>query len=58
MFPMLLPIQVVENQLNNRPLYEPWLIWRVLDIVSSGSIFDPELTDTEEFTFDLSPWWA
>lgn len=58
LFPALLPIQLTDQQTNNRAVYEPWLIWKTLDFLTSRSIFDPDLTDIEAFTFDLSPWWA
>ena len=58
MFPALLPIQLLDQQTNNRPVYEPWLIWKTLDFMASGTVFDRDLTDLEAYTFDLSPWWA
>lgn len=58
LFPALLPIQLISQQTNNRPVYEPWMIWRNIDFPSSKVIIDPNLTDLEAFTFDLSPWWA
>lgn len=58
MFPALLPIQLVDQQTNNRPLYEPWLIWKTLEFLTSNVVVDPDTTDIEAFTFDLSPWWA
>lgn len=58
LFPALLPIQVVSQQTNNRPVYEPWIVWKTLDFTTSAVVIDPNLTDLEAFTFDLSPWWS
>lgn len=58
LFPELLPIRNPGEVLNNRPLYEPWLIWGIYNIISSKRTTDIYTEDFEVFPFDLSPWWA
>lgn len=58
LFPELLPIINHGEVLNNRPLYEPWLIWGIYGIISSKITTDIDTEDFEVFPFDLSPWWA
>ena len=58
LFPELLPIRNPGEVLNNRPLYEPWLIWGIYDIIPSKIITDIDTEDFEVFPFDLSPWWG
>ena len=55
LYPWLLPILRQDEFLNNRPVYEPWLIWGVYKILTN--IRDDE--EGEEFdVLDLSPNWS
>lgn len=57
LFPMLQSIEREGETVNNRPLYEPWLIWGYYDFLFNKIIKDNS-DDFELFLFDLSPSWA
>lgn len=55
MFPQLLPIERAEETVNNRPVYEPWLIWKILEFITTRTTTDNPDKDFEVYSFDLSP---
>ena len=57
MYPAIWSLILPESIINNRPLYEPWLIWKVYEMLVTGYTSD----ETDEFSipvFDLSPMWS
>lgn len=54
LYPLLNDLQLPESIYNNRPLYEPWLIWKVMDFINTHYSTDviPEFPIP---VFDLSP---
>lgn len=56
LYPLLNNLQLPESIYNNRPLYEPWLIWKVFEFVNTHYSKDviPEFPIP---VFDLSPSW-
>lgn len=57
LYPELNTLQVSESVYNNRPVYEPYLIYRILKFIPTGYTKDND----EEFpisVFDLSPKWS
>lgn len=55
-YPELMPIKMTGETINNRPVYEPWMIWQIMFITSRNTT--DELNDHEVVAFDLSPTWA
>ena len=56
-YPALQPINGTMDTNNNKPLYYPWLIWGIYEILinyKSGDDIDPSF---EIIPFDLSPNW-
>ena len=57
MYPELMPILLNTETINNRPVYEPWMIWGLYKF-----IWNKKNTDvTDDFVipiFDLSPIWG
>lgn len=57
MYPELMPILLNTETINNRPVYEPWMIWGLYKF-----IWGKKNTDvTDDFVipiFDLSPMWG
>lgn len=54
LYPLLNNVQLAESIYNNRPVYEPWLIWKLFEFINTGYSKDIP----EEFlipVFDLSP---
>lgn len=58
MFPQLLPVAMARETTNTRPVYEPWLIWKVLEFITSKITVDNPDKDYEVLSFDLSPVYA
>ena len=64
MFPMLEPILRANETQNNRPVYEPWLIWGVYKFLGNheyggpGYPWDDEDTPDIDVLNDLSPNWS
>jgi len=57
LYPALMPIERVGETHNNRPVYEPWLIWGVIQFMANKT----QDKSDDEFpipVFDLSPWWG
>ena len=52
MYPYLLPVQKQDELMNNRPLYEPWLIWGFYLLAAHRRLDDDDLGLD---IFDLSP---
>lgn len=57
LYPDLMPIQREGETQNNRPVYEPWLIWGVLKFLYNKRTVDWD-EDVPIPYFDLSPAWA
>lgn len=57
MYPDLMPIQKDGETQNNRPVYEPWLIWGILNFLYNKRTDDWD-EDVPIPYFDLSPSWA
>lgn len=55
MFPWLCPILRQDEFLNNRPLFEPWLIWGVYKFLTLAR--DEEDSEVIPDVLDLSPNW-
>lgn len=55
LFPALMPIEKVDETRNNRPIYEPFLIWGFFKLIVNKISFDDLKTYLE--VFDLSPNW-
>ena len=56
LYPDLMPIKMSGETINNRPVYEPWMIWQIM-FITSRNITD-EVGDHEVIAFDLSPNWG
>ena len=57
LYPDLMPIQRYDETQNNRPIYEPWLIWGFYKFLwnkKTNDWGDDEIPPV----FDLSPAWA
>lgn len=57
MYPELMPVERYDETQNNRPIYEPWLIWGFYNFVWSKHSEDDDDTITIPL-FDLSPMFA
>lgn len=57
LYPDLMPIQKYDETQNNRPVYEPWLIWGFYKFVWSKKTSDWG-DDIDIPLFDLSPSWS
>lgn len=56
LYPKLMPIQKADEFINNRPVYEPWVIWGKYKILVTGD----RNTDNDDIgiaVWDLSPSW-
>ena len=58
LLPSLQPIQRIDETHNNRPVYEPWMIWGYYDLVWSKSTGDIPDEPVKYPIFDLSPNWG
>ena len=64
MFPMLEPILRPEEEQNNRPVYEPWLIWGVFKFLGNHEYggpyypWDDEDTPNIDVLDGVSPNWS
>ena len=56
-YPALLPIDREGEVHNNRPVYEPWMIWGYYDLLWSKSTGDIPDESVKYPIFDLSPNW-
>lgn len=57
LYPLLNDLELAESIYNNRPVYEPWLIWGLFRMIPTGYTRDED----EEFpvpVFDLSPRYS
>lgn len=57
LYPMLMPILKDGEVINNRPVYEIWMIWGFYKYLTS-SYTTNESDDHEVLSFDLSPNWS
>ena len=57
-YPALLPIDREGEVHNNRPVYEPWMIWGYYDLLWSKSTGDIPDEPVKYPIFDLSPNWG
>ena len=57
-YPALLPIDREGEVHNNRPVYEPWMIWGYYDLLWSKSTGDIPDESVKYPIFDLSPNWG
>ena len=57
-YPALLPIDREGEIYNNRPVYEPWMIWGYYDLLWSKSTGDIPDELVKYPIFDLSPDWG
>lgn len=57
LYPMLMPILKDGEVINNRPVYEIWMIWGFYKYLTS-SYTTNESNDHEVLSFDLSPNWS
>lgn len=59
LFPALLPCIAIGETVNNRPVYEPWLIWGFFKLLANHLTSPSSTNDDYEFlVFDLSPAWG
>lgn len=56
LYPEMLPIINKNEDNNNRPCYEPWMIWGLYDFIY-GKRNNDDSDDLEIEVFDLSPQW-
>lgn len=56
LFPAMLPIDKLDETRNNRPVYEPWMIWGFYEFLCNR-ISQDDIDKFIVFTFDLSPNW-
>ena len=54
LYPLLNNLQLPESVYNNRPVYEPWLIWKILKFINTGYTKDI-FVEFPVPVFDLSP---
>lgn len=57
LYPMLMPILKDGEVINNKPVYEIWMIWGFYKYLTSSYTTD-ESNDHEVLSFDLSPNWS
>jgi len=57
LYPALMPIQRYDETQNNRPVYEPWLIWGFYKFLWNKKTTDWD-DDIDIPLFDLSPLWG
>ena len=53
LYPELMPIKRSDETINNRAVYEPWMIWGIRFMAYHFNPMEPE--DHEVYAFDLSP---
>ena len=53
LYPELMPIKRSDETINNRAVYEPWMIWGIRFMAHHFNPLEPD--DHEVFAFDLSP---
>lgn len=59
LYPHLLPIESTDETMNNRPVYEPWMIWKILEFITTKiTTDDTGDKDFEVYSFDLSPVYS
>lgn len=58
MFPQLLPVDKLDELCNNKPVYEPWLIWGIYKFLTSHITVDKDDPSFEVVPFDLSPIYS
>ena len=56
LYPELMPIRRSDETINNRAVYEPWMIWGLRLVTNRRKTDVPELH--ELIVFDLSPSWC
>ena len=57
LYPALMPVERIDETQNNRPIYEPWLIWGFYKFLWNKKTDDKD-EDLPIPLFDLSPSWA
>ena len=57
LFPALLPIDKEDETRNNRPVYEPFMIWGYFEFIRNKAVFD-KIDRYAVDVFDLSPNWG
>ena len=57
LFPAFLPIDKEDETRNNRPVYEPFMIWGYFEFIRNKAVFD-KIDRYAVDVFDLSPNWG
>lgn len=57
LYPAMLPVLRPGESINNRPVYEPWMIWGFYKLLWVDYTEDIPDTDPKYPVFDLSPSW-
>lgn len=58
LYPGLMPVERSDETQNNRPVYEPWLIYGLYKFIYSKRTSDDIDSDFEIYSFDLSPVYS
>lgn len=57
LFPQLFPAIATNELINNRPVYEPWMVWELYKLIYNIVSNNPNPTKSGLSVFDLSPMW-